>query len=316
MLTLPLIAWQPQRRLGLTLAATDRIRKVVERVNGIVQDQVSTQVLVRAFGRGEETSRRFEQDVAGRTGAPNTLASIADLRRTLRIPQYLLQTFKLSMDNMQAGVTLLVIGAGAGLSFAGWLSLGTYSAFILFVPVAMRSIGNLAAYVQDLGRATLSLDRIEAVRSAVVPARDAHASTLLARPIQGIRFEQIHFSYTQNRPYIRDVNLDLPAGRSVAFVGRSGAGKSTLFKLLLGLYEPSAGRVAIDGLDIRQIDPASLGSHIGTVLQQPLLVNTTVRRNIAYAKPDASDEEVADAARLADIHDFIVSTRRSCCWTR
>jgi ATP-binding cassette subfamily B protein len=307
MLTLPLIAWQPQRRLGLTLAATDRIRNVVERVNGIVQDQVSTQVLVRAFGRGEETSRRFEQDVAGRTGAPNTLASIADLRRTLRIPHYLLQTFKLSMDNMQAGVTLLVIGAGAGLSFAGWLSLGTYSAFILFLPVAMRAIGNLAAYVQDLGRATLSLDRIEAVRSAELPARDAHASTLLTRPIQGIRFEQIHFSYTENSPYIRDVNLDLPAGRSVAFVGRSGAGKSTLFKLLLGFYEPSAGRVAIDGLDIRQIDPASLGSHIGTVLQQPLLVNTTVRRNIAYAKPDASDEEVTAAARLAGIHDFIVS---------
>ena len=142
LLTLPLVAWQPQRKLGPTLEGIDRIRKVAERVNGLVQDQVSTQALVRAFGRGEETSRRFEQDVAGRTGVPNTLGRIADVRRTLKIPQYLLQTFKLSMDNMQAGVTLLVIGAGAGLSFAGVLSLGTFSAFILFLPVVMRAIGN------------------------------------------------------------------------------------------------------------------------------------------------------------------------------
>ena len=307
LLLLPLMAWQPQRKLGPALEATDRIRKVAERVNGLVQDQVSTQALVRAFGRGEETARRFEQDVAGRTGVPNTLGQLADLRRTLGIPQYLLQTFKLSMDNMQAGVTLLVIGAGAGLNFAGVLSLGTFSAFILFLPIVMRAIGNLAAYVQDLGRATLSLERIEAVKSAVMPVRDAQASIRLEAPAQGIRFEHLHFSYTQDTAYIRDVNLDLPAGQSVAFVGRSGAGKSTLFKLMLGLYDPSAGRVAIDGHDIRRVDPASLGSRIGTVLQQPLLVNTTVRRNICFAKPDASDDEVAGAARLAGIHDFIVS---------
>ena len=307
LLLLPVMAWQPQRKLGPALEATDRIRKVAERVNGLVQDQVSTQALVRAFGRGEETSRRFEQEVAGRTGVPNTLGTLADLRRTLRIPQYLLQTFKLSMDNMQAGVTLLVIGAGAGLSFAGVLSLGTFSAFILFLPIVMRAIGNLAAYVQDLGRATLSLERIEAVKSAVMPVRDAQASIRLEAPAQGIRFEHLHFSYTQDTAYLRDVNLDLPAGQSVAFVGRSGAGKSTLFKLMLGFYDPSAGRVAIDGHDIRRVDPASLGSRIGTVLQQPLLVNATVRRNICFAKPDATDEEIARAARLAGIHDFIVS---------
>ncbi len=95
------------------------------------------------------------------------------MQRTLQIPQYLMQTFKLSMDNMQAGVTLLVIGAGAGLSFAGLLSLGTFSAFILFLPILMRAVGDLAAYVQDLGRASLSLDRIEAVKHALLPEREA-----------------------------------------------------------------------------------------------------------------------------------------------
>jgi len=307
LLMLPLIAYRPQRKLGPTLDAIDRIRKVVERVNGIVQDQVSTQPLVRAFGRGEEVSRRFEQDVAARKGAPNTLGSIADVKRTLQIPQFQLQTFKLSMDNMQAGATLLVIGAGAALSFAGLLSLGTLSAFILLLPIVMRAMGNLAAYVQDLGRATLSLERIEAVKNALLPLRDQQASIRLDEPARGIRFEQVHFSYVQDTPHLRDVNLDLPIGQSVAFVGRSGAGKSTLFKLLLGFYDPSAGRVAIDGHDIRHVDPAALGSRIGTVLQQSLLINATVRHNICFAKPDATDEEIERAARLAGIHEFIVA---------
>ena len=307
LLMLPLIAYQPQRKLGPTLDAVDRIRKVVERVNGIVQDQVSTQPLVRAFGRGEEVSRRFEQDVAARKGAANTLRSLADVRRTLQIPQFQLQTFKLSMDNMQAGVTLLVICAGAALSFAGMLSLGTLSAFILLLPVVMRTLGNLAAYVQDLGRATLSLERIEAVKKALPPRRDGQATIRPGVPAQGIRFEQLHFSYSAGTPNLRDVNLDLPIGKSVAIVGRSGAGKSTLFKLLLGFYDPDAGRVAIDGHDIRLLDPAALGACIGTVLQQSLLTNATVRQNICFAKPDATDEEVARAARLAGIHEFVAT---------
>ena len=187
------------------------------------------------------------------------------------------------------------------------LSLGTFSAFILFLPILMRGVGDLAAFVQDLGRARLSLDRIEAVKHALLPEHEAQASIRLDATMRNIRFEQLDFSYAKDAPYLRDVNLDLPMGQSVAIVGRSGAGKSTLFKLLLGFYPPSAGRVAIDGHDIRQIDPASLGSRIGTVLQQSMLVNTTVGRNICFAKPDASDEEIAAAARLAGIHDLIVS---------
>lgn len=305
--TLPLLVLLPQRKLGATLDAVDRIRKLVERINDIVQDHVSNQPLVRAFGRGEEESRRFDEDIASRRGQRSTLGSYADIRRTLEIPHYLMQTFKLSMDNLQAAITLLVIGAGAGLSFAGQLSLGTFSAFILLLPVVMRAISSLAAYVQELGRATLSLDRLESIKSAAKPDSAVQRSVALHVPTQGIRFEQMHFSYTPQTPYLQDVNLNLPIGQSVAFVGRSGAGKSTLFKLLLGFYRPTSGRVAIDGVDIRDIKPASLGLRMGAVLQQSLLINSTVRNNICFARPDATDEEIANASRLAGIHDFIMS---------
>lgn len=307
LLLLPLLAYPPQRKLGATVDGIDRIRKVVERVNAIVQDQVATQPLVRAFGRGAEASRRFEHEVAARKGKPNALRSLADVKRTLKIPQYQLQTFKLSMDNMQAGVTLLIVGAGAALCFAGLLSLGTLSAFILLLPVMMRAIAGLAAHVQDLGRASLSLQRIEAVGQALLPQRERQAVQPLDVPSSNIRFEQLNFSYSQSTSGLRDINLELPIGQSVAFVGRSGAGKSTLFKLLLGFYAPTAGRVSIDGHDIRDLDPAELGGRIGTVLQASLLVNSTVRDNICFAKPGASDEEVIRAGQLAGIHDFVVA---------
>lgn len=308
--TLPLLVLLPQRKLAATLDAVDRIRKVVERVNNIVQEHVSTQSMVRAFGRGAQASKRFDEDIAARRGKRQTLRSYADVVSTLRIPHYLMQVFKLSMDNLQAGITLLVIVVGAGLSFAGLISLGTFSAFILLLPVVMRAISSLAAFVQDLGRATLSLQRIEAVKNAAVTEHTSQPGVCLEVPRREIRFEQIHFSYATGTPYIQDVDLMLPIGQSVAFVGRSGAGKSTLFKLLLGFYQPTSGRITIDGHDIRSVDPASLGSSFGTVLQQSLLINSTVRDNICFARPDASDQDIENAARLAGIHDFIASLPR------
>jgi len=304
---LPLVVFRPQRRLGPTLDGTDRIRRVVERINSAVQDYVATQTLVRAFGRGKYASDRFTEDFAGRKGPRSALRSREDIRRTLKTPHFMMQTFKLSMDNQQAGITLVVIAGGAWLSYAGSLTLGAFSAFILLLPVVMGAISRIADYLQDLGRATLSLERLEAVANAALPESRAQTSINLKAPARGIEFEQISFGYTKDNPIIRDVNLMLPVGESVAFVGRSGAGKSTLLRLLLGFYEPTSGRVAIDGHDIREIDPASRGAQFGTVLQHSPLINSTVRSNICFAKPDASDEEIANAARLAGIHDFIVS---------
>jgi ATP-binding cassette subfamily B protein len=304
---LPLIVLPPQRRLQGTVDAIDRIRKTIERVNSAVQDYVSSQALIRAFGLGESAARRFVDDVIGRKGRRLTLASYADVKRTLKIPHFLMQTFRLSMDNQQALITLCVITAGACLSFVDALSLGTFSAFILFLPVVMRTITDLADFLQDLGRSTLSRDRFEQVREATVPPSELEGKACVSAPSRAIEFEKVSFSYVVDTPYMQDLDLALPIGESAALVGRSGAGKSTLFKLLLGFYRPSSGRVLIDGEDLRQLDPASLGAQIGTVLQGSILTNSTIRENIAFARPGASDEEVESAARAAEAHDFIMS---------
>lgn len=304
---LPLLVLLPQRRFQPSIAATDKFRRGIEGIISGVQDHIASQTLVHAFGRKEVAAQRFIEDFLIGTGPRNALRRFSDVQRIMRSTAWIGSSFKLSIDNQQAALTLLVIGAGACLSYAGMLSLGTFSAFMLFLPGVMRAIKTLADYAQDMSRGTLSLDRFEALGHAATPEDRAGALLALPAPAQSIRFDQVAFSYSPDKPYIQNLNLTLPIGQSLALVGRSGSGKSTLFRLLLGFYGPTAGRVLIDNQDLRAVDPASLGAHIGSVLQQSVMLNTTIRKNICFAKPEATDDEIIQAARLAEIHDYIVT---------
>jgi ABC-type multidrug transport system fused ATPase/permease subunit len=124
-----------------------------------------------------------------------------------------------------------------------------------------------------------------------------------------VRFDRVSFAYTPGRWALRDLTLEVPPGQRVALVGASGAGKSTLVNLLARFYDPVEGRVEIDGRDLRRVTLRSLRAQIGLVPQETVLFAGTVRDNIAYARPDASLEEVTAAARAANAHDFIVSLR-------
>ncbi len=133
-----------------------------------------------------------------------------------------------------------------------------------------------------------------------------------AKPLQlrdgAIRFDKVSFSYDPKRPILHEVSFEVPAGHKVAVVGHSGAGKSTLSRLLFRFYEIDSGHIYIDDQDIQQVTQASVRRAIGIVPQDTVLFNDTVRYNIAYGRPDASEAEIIQAAKMAHIHDFIVST--------
>ena len=133
-----------------------------------------------------------------------------------------------------------------------------------------------------------------------------------AKPLQlrdgAIRFDKVSFSYDPKRPILHEVSFEVPAGHKVAVVGHSGAGKSTLSRLLFRFYEIDSGHIYIDDQDIQQVTQASVRRAIGIVPQDTVLFNDTVRYNIAYGRPDASEAEIIEAAKMAHIHDFIVST--------
>ena len=140
-----------------------------------------------------------------------------------------------------------------------------------------------------------------------VPAeiKDADGAKPLKAEQGAVRFENVQFSYDPERPILKGVDFEVPAGKTVAIVGPSGAGKSTISRLLFRFYEVSAGRALIDGQDIRDVTQNSLRSAIGMVPQDTVLFNDTVAYNIRYGRPDASEEEVREAARMAQISDFI-----------
>jgi ATP-binding cassette subfamily B protein len=122
-----------------------------------------------------------------------------------------------------------------------------------------------------------------------------------------IKFENVSFAYDPERQILKDVSFEVPAGKMVAIVGPSGAGKSTISRILFRFYELSSGRVLIDGQDIRDVTQASLRAAIGMVPQDTVLFNDTILYNIRYGRPEATDAQVREAARLAQIHDFIMT---------
>ena len=137
--------------------------------------------------------------------------------------------------------------------------------------------------------------------------RDAPGAAPLRVAAAEVRFEHVDFSYEPNRQILFDVSFTIPAGRTIAVVGPSGSGKSTLARLLYRFYDISAGRITIDGQDLRAVQQTSVRAAIGIVPQDTVLFNDTIEYNIAYGRPGATHEEIVAAARLAQIHDFVAS---------
>ena len=192
------------------------------------------------------------------------------------------------------GVTRDPVNVGVLVTFAGYLSR-------FFWPV-----GGLVELAQDWGRVATAARRlltlIDAPPDLPQPAQSRHRA-----PMQGgVALERVSFSYTPGPPALREVSLHAAAGEMIGLVGHTGAGKSTVINLLLRLYDVDGGAVTLDGIDLRDLEPASLRRQVSVVLQDPFLFSGTVADNIRYAKPDAADAEVVQAARIAQAYDFVM----------
>jgi ABC-type transport system involved in Fe-S cluster assembly fused permease/ATPase subunit len=158
---------------------------------------------------------------------------------------------------------------------------------------------------REIKQAVIDIETMFTILSRKPEIEDRPGAPPLRVENGAIRFEDVHFSYEPGRPILKGISFTVPAGKTVAIVGPSGAGKSTVSRLLYRFYEVSGGRIEIDGQDIRQVAQKSLRSVIGMVPQDTVLFNDTIRYNIRYGRWDATDAEVEEAARLAQIDDFI-----------
>ncbi|MEH2178652.1 MAG: peptidase domain-containing ABC transporter [Nostoc sp.] len=205
--------------------------------------------------------------------------------------------------------SMLVLWVGAFLVLNQQLTLGQLIAFRILAGYVTSPLLRLMQLWQNFQETALSLQRLADILDTPQEVEIGDCQNILMPSVQGnVRFENLSFSFREHGPLqLCNINLDFPAGSFVGIVGQSGSGKSTLLKLLPRLYEPKSGKILIDGYDISKVELYSLRRQIGMVLQDTLLFDGTVRENIALGYPDASDEEIITAAKIAYAHDFIMS---------
>jgi ABC-type multidrug transport system fused ATPase/permease subunit len=201
----------------------------------------------------------------------------------------------------QAGVLL----AGARMVASGSLTPGSFVAFNVYLALLVLPLRALGMWVGQAQRATAAGERIFEVMDEPEEIADRPDPAPLPDGGGEIRFERVSFGYDRERPVLLDVDLAIPAGRTVALIGHTGSGKTTLTSLVPRFYDATAGRVLVDGADVRDVRLASLRAAIGVISQDPFLFSATVRENIAFGRGDLSQEEVERAARAAQAHEFI-----------
>jgi ABC-type multidrug transport system fused ATPase/permease subunit len=201
----------------------------------------------------------------------------------------------------QAGVILV----GGRMVVQGNLSLTNFFFFNALVLMLVFPLRMLGMWIGQAQRATASGERIFEVLDEIEDVADKPGAVDLPPGPGRVTFEQVSFEYADGRPVLEGIDLELEPGKAVALIGHTGSGKTTLASLVPRFYDVTEGRVVVDGVDVRDAKVASLRREIGVVLQDPFLFSATVRENIAFARPDATDEEIERAARLAQADEFI-----------
>jgi ABC-type multidrug transport system fused ATPase/permease subunit len=200
----------------------------------------------------------------------------------------------------------IVLLVGGRMVVNGDLSFRSFIFFNVLVVMLVMPLRMLGMWIGQAQRATASGERIFEVMDEPEDVTDRPGAVELPAGDGRVRFERVSFGYDAERPVLRGIDLELEPGRTVALIGHTGSGKTTLASLVPRFYDVTAGRITVDGVDVRDVKLASLRRAIGIVAQDPFLFSASVRENVAFGRPDATEEEIREAARLAQADEFIV----------
>lgn len=292
MIVLPLMTLTAFRVAHGLREAVRKQRKRDGRMASVIGEVLHAIVLVQAFGREQAEDDRF--------GEFNKRSLKLGLR-TVRMEATLERTIEL----LVAVGTAVVVWFGVQRVLTGYISPGDLLVFTGYLTGMYRPLRRIARLTARLSKATVAGERIADVLSIKERVKEKRGARP-APPLQGgISFQGVAFGYTDDRLVLENVSFDVAPRESIGIVGANGAGKSTLLALIPRLYDPTEGKVKVDGENVTHFTLESLRDQIGIVLQQPLLFGTSVRENIAYGAPDATMEEIVEAARAAEAHTFI-----------
>jgi ATP-binding cassette, subfamily B, bacterial len=279
---------------GWLISSATRMHQQKSSVFSLVQWAIPALRVTQAFTKEEEEHRRF------------MALSQKSLRAELHF--FLLQNFYSGTVSVVIAIgTAVVIWVGARHVLAGALTIGALIVFTAYLTSLYGAIDSIAQAYGSIEGAKVSLQRVFEIMEVEGELEEGSRVFPKGGARGEVAWSEVSFHYSAGQPVLRHVDLNVRPGQKVAIVGRTGAGKSTLVSLLPRFYDPKSGRVTIDGVDIREYQLRSLRRQIAMVLQPPLVFPLTIRENLMYGRPEATEEEVANAARLARIHETIVA---------
>jgi ATP-binding cassette, subfamily B, bacterial len=269
------------------------VRERLGLVTATLAEDIAGMRIVQAFTRERRNVQHFEE-VAERYREANMRTVVLNAR------------YFPFVDLVSSVALAVVLGYGGHLYFDGAVTLGTLFAFMLYVQNFFDPVQQLSQLYSTFLSATAALDKIMDVMDEEPQVLDAPGARELP-PVEGhVSFDHVRFGYAEGPDVLHGLDLDVPAGTTVALVGHTGAGKSTIAKLLARFYDPRDGAITIDGINLRDVTQASLRRQLGIVPQEGFLFAGTVTENIAFGRPDASPEDVVRAAETVGAHDFVL----------
>ncbi|MFD3647634.1 ABC transporter ATP-binding protein [Streptomyces cyaneofuscatus] len=277
-----------------SVKAYELARERISGVNADLQESVSGLRIVQAFGREHDGAARY--------------AERSDSYRQARVRgQWLISIYFPFVQLLASVAAAAVIIVGAGRVDNGTLTVGALVAYLLYIELFFAPVQQLSQVFDGYQQATVSLGRIQELLRQPTSTADPDEPLDVLSLRGEIAFEDVSFAYGDEEEALTGVDLRIPAGQTVAFVGETGAGKSTLVKLVARFYDPTSGRVTADGTDLRRLDMTAYRHRLGVVPQEAYLFPGTVRDAIAYGLPDATDARVEAAARAVGAHDMIAT---------
>lgn len=291
---IPLIFWYAfSKRTAMSKAFTQERLRIAD-VNADVENSLSGIRVAKSFVNEDYEKGRFDH--------ANT-----EFKKSRAKAFRAMAVYSSGLNFLTNLLNVMVLGTSAWFMYLGHIDLADLTAYLMFVNYFLQPIRRLINFTQQYQQGMTGFKRFAEILEIKPSIVDAPDAIELEKVKGSIKIEDVSFHYNSTEEVLEDINLSIPAGWTVAFVGPSGGGKTTLCHLIPRFYDVSEGRIFIDDTDIRSIKLASLRSHIGLVQQDVFLFTGTIRENILYGNPSASEPAMIEAAKKAQIHDFITS---------
>ncbi len=275
--------------------AFKRNREKIADINAQIEDNLSGIRVVKSFANEDIECEKFKQ------GNDKFLESKKN-------SYHYMGTYNAGLTAFTTLINVVVIAVGGVGIAKGWVNITDFVTFLLYINVFTEPVKVLVDFTEQFQNGYSGYERFLEILSIVPDIKEKENAVALSNVKGGVTFENVSFKYSDGNEFVLShVNLNVEPGKYIALVGHSGVGKTTLCSLIPRFYEASEGTIKIDGIDIKDVTLKSLRDHIGVVQQDVYLFMGTIKDNIKYGKPDATDEEIIEAAKNANAHDFIMS---------